>query len=260
MNSPAEIAQNYVEIGKKKTELPISKMLLLGILAGFFIAIGGSAFELATAMMGGSMVGKLIGACLFPAGLTLVLVAGSELFTGNCLLVIPLLQKEVRFSAVLKSWVVVYLGNFIGSLLMAALLVYSHTPSLLEGAMLDTMISVAAGKVALTPGDAILKGILCNILVCLAVWISFSAKSFPGKLMAVFYPVAIFVILGFEHSIANMFYLTAGMLANVFYGVGNSSLTIGAMLLKNLLPVTAGNMIGGMAVGVVYWFLYLRRK
>ena len=258
MNTPAEIAQNYVGIGKKKTELPVAKMLLLGILAGLFIAVGGTAFEMATAMLGGSVVGKFIGACLFPAGLTLVLVAGSELFTGNCLLIIPLMEKEVKLSAVAKSWVVVYIGNFIGSALMAALVVYGHSPSQMDNGLLNTIMSVASGKVGLTFGDALIRGIVCNILVCLAVWMSFAAKSFPGKMMAAFYPIMIFVFCGFEHSIANMYYLMAGIFANSFYAMGNASVNVGSMLLNNLLPVTIGNMIGGMAVGLCYWFIYLK--
>lgn len=258
MNTPAEMAQNYVGIGKRKAELPVAKALLLGIMAGFFIAIGGMAFEMATAMLGGSTVGKFIGACLFPAGLTLVLTAGSELFTGNCLLIIPLMQKEVKFSAVAKSWIIVYLGNFIGASVLAALVVFGHSPSQMDGGLLNTIMSVASGKVGLSFGDAFIRGIACNMLVCLAVWMSFSAKSFPGKMMAAFYPIMIFVFCGLEHSIANMYYLMAGIFANSFYAVGNEAVTVGGMLLNNLLPVTLGNMVGGMAIGLAYWFIYLK--
>lgn len=258
MNTPAEMAQNYVGIGKKKTELPVAKALLLGIMAGLFIAIGGMAFEMATAMLGGSTVGKFIGACLFPAGLTLVLTAGSELFTGNCLLIIPLMQKEVKLSAVVKSWIIVYLGNFIGASLLAALVVFGHSPSQMDNGLLNTIMSVASGKITLSFGDAFIRGIACNMLVCLAVWMSFSAKSFPGKMMAAFYPIMIFVFCGLEHSIANMYYLMAGIFANGFYGVGNEVVTVGGMLVGNLLPVTLGNMVGGMAIGLAYWFIYLK--
>ena len=128
MNTPAEIAQNYVGIGKKKTELPIAKMFVLGILAGMFIGFGAIGFQIATATIGGNL-GKFVGAFLFPTGLALVLLAGSELFTGNCLLVIPLLQKEAAVTGVLKNWLFVYLGNFVGSTILAFLLVYGHTPS-----------------------------------------------------------------------------------------------------------------------------------
>lgn len=260
MNTPAEMAQNYVGVGKKKTELPVAKALLLGIMAGLFIAIGGMAFEMATAMLGGSTVGKFIGACLFPAGLTLVLTAGSELFTGNCLLIIPLMQKEVKFAAVVKSWIIVYIGNFIGASILAALVVFGHSPSQMDNGLLDTIMTVAAGKVGLSFGDAFIRGIACNMLVCLAVWMSFSAKSFPGKMMAAFYPIMIFVFCGLEHSIANMYYLMAGVLANGFYGVGNEAVNVGTMLLNNLLPVTLGNMVGGMAIGLAYWFIYLKKN
>ena len=131
MNTPAEIAKNYVGIGKGKVNTPPLKLFILGIMAGIFIGIGGIAYEMATATIGGAL-GKLVGACMFPAGLALVLIAGSELFTGNCLLVIPLLEGEVKFSGVLKNWVFVYLGNFVGSSLLAFLVAFGHSPSLLD--------------------------------------------------------------------------------------------------------------------------------
>ena len=159
MNTPAEIAQNYVGIGKKKTELPAVKMFVLGILAGMFIGFGAIGYQIATATIGGGL-GKFVGAFLFPTGLALVLLAGSELFTGNCLLVIPLLEKEATLSGVLKNWLFVYLGNFVGSTLLALLLVFGHTPSMLDGALLDTIMSGASDKVAISFGDAVLRGIL----------------------------------------------------------------------------------------------------
>lgn len=195
---------------------------------------------------------------MFPAGLALVLIAGSELFTGNCLLVIPLLEKEVKFSNVLKNWIFVYLGNFVGSAILAFLVVYGHNPSLLDGALLDTVMSVAKAKVSLSFGDAVLRGIVCNIMVCLAVWMSFAGKTVGGKMAGLYFPIMIFVLGGFEHSIANMYYLAAGMFANAVYGVGEASVNIGSSLLNNLLPVTIGNWIGGALIGVTYWFLYLK--
>lgn len=257
MNSPAEIAQNYVGIGKKKVETPILKLFILGIMAGIFIGIGAIAYQTATATIGGSL-GKLVGACMFPAGLALVLIAGSELFTGNCLLVIPFLEKEVKFSGVLRNWVFVYLGNFAGSIILALLVVYSHTPSQVDGALLDTMMTVASGKVALSFGDALLRGIICNMMVCLAVWMSFAGKTVPAKIMGLYFPIMIFVLGGFEHSVANMYYLAAGIFANSVYGVGNAAVNWGAALVNNLLPVTIGNIIGGALIGITYWFLYLK--
>ena len=180
MNTPAEIAKNYVGIGKGKVNTPPLKLFILGIMAGIFIGIGGIAYEMATATIGGAL-GKLVGACMFPAGLALVLIAGSELFTGNCLLVIPLLEGEVKFSGVLKNWVFVYLGNFVGSLLLAFLVAFGHSPSLLDKGLLDVVMSVAAGKVALSFGDAVFRGIVCNMMVCLAVWMSFAGKTVASK-------------------------------------------------------------------------------
>ena len=259
MNSPAEIAQNYLKIGKGKVETSALKLFVLGIMAGLFIGIGAAAYYLAIATIGGGL-GKLVGACFFPVGLLLVLVAGSELFTGNCLLVIPALQKEVPFTGVLKNWVFVYLGNFVGSTLLAFLFVFGHSPSLLDGAVLDTVMSVAEGKVALSFSDAFIRGILCNIIVCLAVWMSFAGKTVASKFAAIYLPVMTFVLAGFEHSVANMTYLMAGIFADAVYGVGSTTLNIGSALLNNLLPVTLGNIVGGAAVGAAYWFIYLYKK
>lgn len=257
MNTPAEIAQNYVGIGKKKTELPAVKMFVLGILAGMFIGFGAIAFQIATATIGGNL-GKFVGAFLFPTGLALVLIAGSELFTGNCLLVIPLLEKEATVGGVLKNWLFVYLGNFVGSTLLAFLLVFGHSPSMMDGALLNTIMSVASAKVSIGFGDAVFRGILCNIMVCLAVWMSFSAKTSGGKIASLYFPIVVFVLAGFEHSVANMYYIMAGIFSNGVYGLGELSVNIGSMIVKNLIPVTIGNIIGGAAVGAVYWFLYLK--
>ena len=257
MNSPAEIAQNYVGIGKKKTELPAVKMLVLGILAGMFIGFGAIGFQIATATIGGNL-GKFVGAFLFPTGLALVLLAGSELFTGNCLLVIPLLEKQASISGVLKNWLFVYLGNFVGSTILAFLLVYGHTPSAIDGALMNTMMSTATAKVAISVGDAIFRGILCNIMVCLAVWMSFAAKTAGGKIAALYLPIVVFVLAGFEHSVANMYYIMAGIFCNGVYGMGEASVNVGSMLVNNLLPVSVGNIIGGGLVGLTYWFLYLK--
>ena len=224
---------------------------------GRSIGIGGIAYEMATATIGGAL-GKLVGACMFPAGLALVLIAGSELFTGNCLLVIPLLEGEVKFSGVLKNWVFVYLGNFVGSSLLAFLVAFGHSPSLLDKGLLDVVMSVAAGKVALSFGDAVFRGIVCNMMVCLAVWMSFAGKTVASKIAGLYFPIMIFVMAGFEHSIANMYYLMVGIFSNSIYGVGNTAVNLGAALTKNLLPVTLGNLIGGAAIGIVYWYLYLK--
>jgi formate/nitrite transporter len=158
----------------------------------------------------------------------------------------------------LKNWVFVYLGNFAGSTILAFLVVFGHSPSLLDGALLNTIMSIAAAKVSLSFGDALLRGIVCNIMVCLAVWMSFAGKTVTGKIAGLYFPIMIFVLGGFEHSIANMYYLMAGIFANGVYGVGEASVNLGSALVNNLLPVTIGNLIGGAAVGITYWYLYLK--
>lgn len=257
MHTPGEIAKNYVGIGKKKVATPPVKLFLLGILAGIFIGIGATGYEIAVATFGGG-IGKFAGAFLFPAGLALVLLAGSELFTGNCLLVIPLLEGEVTLTGVIKSWICVYLGNFAGSVILAFLIAFGHTPSLLDGGLLEVIMSIAAGKVGLSFGDAFLRGIVCNVIVCLAVWMSFAGKTVTGKIAGLYLPIVIFVLGGFEHSIANMYYFMVAIFSNAVYDMGNTAVTLGAALTKNLLPVTLGNLIGGASIGIIYWYLYLK--
>ncbi len=267
--SPGEVAKNYIATGKAKVSMSVSKMLLLGILAGVFIGIGGIAATTVAVSVPLTSVGKFVGACVFPGGLTMVLLAGSELFTGNCLLTIPLLQKEISVGGMLKNWVVVYIANLIGSILVAACLVFSHQPSLFGNGMAVSVISTAVTKCSMTFPDAFLRGILCNFLVCIAVWISFAAKDVAGKIIGLFFPIMMFVLCGFEHSVANMYYIAAGLFAKQVpafsqaaadAGVDMTALNWGAFFGKNLLPVSLGNIVGGaICVGCVYWFVYLRK-
>ena len=270
MYSPKEIAQNYIATGKAKTEYHISKMLVMGILAGMFIALAGVGATIAASTIEVYSLAKLVSALVFPVGLSMTLIAGSELFTGNCLIIIPVLQKEAKLRAMLRNWLFVYIGNFIGSLLVALLSVYSGTFSLFADAAAAYLIKTAVSKVTLTFSDALLRGILCNFLVCIAVWMSFGAKDIVGRVAAFFLPIMLFVLSGYEHSVANMFYLPAAWFAKgnsahmgaytLLTGHANAdALNWGAIFVKNLIPATIGNIIGGMAmVGIPYWFIYLR--
>lgn len=256
MNSPAEVAKNYLTIGKNKANTEVSRMFLLAVLAGMFIALAGVGATAANGTLGAG-----VGAFVFPGGLAMVLIAGSELFTGNNLIIIPVLHGEVSVGAMLKNWVVVYIGNLVGSILVAAIAVYG-------GAMTKFgagVISTAVAKCSLSFGDALLKGIGCNFLVCIAVWMSFAAKDVAGKIIGLYFPIMIFVIAGFEHSVANMFYISAGLFANdamkaaaLEAGTDMANLTWGNFFATNLLPVTLGNIIGGaVLVGIMYWYIYL---
>lgn len=250
MLSPGEVARTYVTIGKGKAEMPAGRMFLLAVLAGAFIALAGVG-----ATFGNVYVNKVAGAAIFPAGLAMVIVAGSELFTGNCLLVIPLLERKITLQGLLRNWLIVYAGNLLGGLLVAAMTVLAGT----YDGIYDAVIATAVAKVSLPFGAALLRGVLCNFLVCIAVWMAFAAKTVGGKIAGLFLPVFLFVLCGFEHSVANMFYLPAGIFAATRYGVG-TELSVFGMWSRNLLPVTLGNIIGGGAVGAVYWAVYLRKK
>jgi len=263
MNTPAEIAKNFLSVGESKTRLPLVKMFLLAMLAGAFIGLAGLAASTATAGASSPGAGKVLGAAVFPAGLTMVLLAGSELFTGNCLILIPVLDGKVSSAAFLRNLLVVYLGNFLGGMLAAAGAVYSHTLDLFGGDLAAGVVATAAAKCALPFGDALLRGVLCNFLVCLAVWMAMSAKEPAGKLAALFFPIFVFVLCGFEHCVANMYYIPVGLFAlgvpEYAAAAGAApALTWGNFLLRNLLPVTLGNLLGGMGLATVYWRVYIK--
>lgn len=260
MNTPAEIAKNYIAIGEGKAKMPFLKLFLLSILAGMFIAIAGAGASVAVVTVDSPSVAKLISGCIFPGGLAMVIIAGSELFTGNCLLVIPCLTKNIRVVQMLRNWVIVYLGNFVGGLFVTSLLVYGHTFALFNNGMAEAAVATAAAKTNLCFQDAFFRGIMCNILVCIAVWMGFAAKDIAGKVLGIFLPIMIFVICGYEHSVANMYYIPAGLLSLKEYGLSAEGLTWARFLINNEIPVTLGNIVGGGLIGVLYWAIYLREE
>lgn len=258
MYTPKEVAVNYLDACEIKAELPLLRMFLLACLAGVFVALAGVASTVGSAMIENASAAKIVSGCIFPAGLAMVLVAGSELFTGNNLLIMGVLQRRITPAGMLRNWGVVYLGNFIGSMLVAALAAGGHVFSAFGGQLAETVVAVAQAKTALPFGDALIRGILCNFLVCIAVWMSNAARTVPGKIMGLFFPIAAFVIAGFEHCVANMYYIPAGIFAAGVHGLAADGLSWGSFLLRNLLPVTLGNMLGGVVlVGVTMWYLYL---
>ncbi|MDD6327866.1 MAG: formate/nitrite transporter family protein [Eubacteriales bacterium] len=258
MHSPLEIATNFVEIGIHKVRLSAWKMIVLGMFAGMFIGFAGIASTTASATVTNPAVARLLSACVFPAGLAMVLVAGSELFTGNNLIIISVLQKQVTILKMLKNWLFVFLGNFLGAAFVAVMVVYGHLPDLYDGMLAQKMVVAANARVTQGFMDAMIRGILCNILVCIAVWAAFAAKKVSGKLLMSFWPVMLFVLCGFEHSIADIYFCIAGLFTSAEYGIVAEGLTFGSFLTNNLLPVTLGNIIGGAGiVGVGYWMVYL---
>lgn len=252
--SPAEIGEIWVGNGVKKASLSIGKMLLLGIFAGAFIGFGAHGFITANAIGDGTgfevMLAKLIGASVFPVGLMMVILCGAELFTGNNLLTLAVMDKKITVKAMLINWIFVYIGNLIGSIILAFLLAKS---GLYADAMLAKAVGIAETKVAMPFMAALIKGILCNILVVLACWFQAGSKDIIGKIFAIWFPIMLFVFAGFEHSIANMTYIPLGM----FLG---ADVTVGQFVVNNLIPVTIGNIIGGaFVVPGVYYYAYLRK-
>ncbi|MDE7395953.1 MAG: formate/nitrite transporter family protein [Clostridiales bacterium] len=253
MFTPSEIAHNYIEVAKKKTSLKWYKILILGILAGAFIAFGAAVATATSAGLTGSRASLVKGA-VFPVGLILVVICGAELFTGNCLLVSPAIGKDVKVRSVLKNWSIVYAGNFIGGVLIALLVVFSHIQ---KGAVAEACANTAAAKCNLSFFESFLRGILCNMLVCLAVWGAMASKSTAGKILALYAPIFAFVACGFEHSVANMYYLSAGLLTKATVdSITAAGLTVGRALLFSLLPSTLGNIIGGGLIGCAYHAVY----
>ncbi len=260
MNTPAQVAEKYAVAGVNKTKLPAGRMFVLAMLAGAFIALAGVGSTVAPATIATASVGKLVGACVFPGGLAMVLIAGSELFTGNSLLVLPLLEKRITLGGMLRNWGIVYLGNLVGAMAVAVFAVYGGTFALFGGAAAAGAVSTGVAKVSLTFVQAFLKGLLCNFLVCIAVWMSFAADSVGGKVAAVFFPIMLFVLCGYEHSVANMYYIPAALMAADLYGIAADGLTWGSFILRNLLPVSLGNVVGGAGfVALAYWFVYGKR-
>ena len=243
--SPAEVCGNFLAVGERKAALPLDKMLVMAVLAGAFIALAGVASTWGSMLVENLSLRRLIAGCVFPAGLAMVVLTGTELFTGNCLMSIALLDRRITVPAMLRNWCVVYVGNFIGAAAVAAMAVWGGVFAGKE----DLLIATAMGKI-MPVEQAVFRGILCNILVCLGVLMAAAATDAGGKVVSLFFPVAAFVMAGYEHSVANMYYLTAGVLAG-------ADLSAADIFIRNLLPVTIGNIIGGAVIlGGGYWYMY----
>jgi len=268
---PDEMARRAEYVGVSKAEAPKLKTFALAILAGAFISLG--AIFATTVAAGASNqltygVTKLLVGLVFCLGLILVVVGGAELFTGNNLIVMAWASRKVSTRALLRNWGIVYLGNFVGSIGMALLMFLSRQYTFGGGSVGTVAVSIAVGKVELGFFQAIILGVLCNILVCLAVWMTFSARSTIDKIAAIIFPISAFVAASFEHSIANMYFIPIGILiknfdpafaANTGYDISN--LTWQGFLINNLLPVTIGNILGGaIFVAAIYWAIFLRRE
>ena len=244
---PAEMARLVEELGVRKAVMPALQLFTLAVLAGAFIGFGALAF---TMVMTGADLSfgpaRLLGGITFSLGLILVIVGGAELFTGNALLVMALVDRRIGIGALLRNWAIVYAGNFTGALGLVALVALAH---LMDGPLGETARKIAAAKASLPLDVAFFRGVLCNALVCLAVWLTIAARSVTGKILAIVWPISAFVLLGLEHSVANMYLVPAGWWAG-------ADVTASAVL-ATLAAVTVGNVVGGAGgVGLAYWLVY----
>lgn len=255
MLSPKEITRKWEETARTKAAMPAGRCFLLAILAGLYIALGAIGCTIVQSAVEGGL-GRLLGACVFPGGLMLVVMAGGELFTGNCLMAGPLVSGKVGPGGVLRNWGIVYLGNMLGALMAALLVQYG---GVLTGAAGEAALAIAEKKCALPFGEALLRGVGCNILVCGAVWMASGAENAGGKAVCCFFPVMLFVLCGLEHSVANMYYIPLGLLKKA-PAAGGEGVTAAAYLLRNLLPVTLGNILGGGLLSAAYAAVYREAK
>jgi len=273
--TPPEITEATIQTGIKKSKMAIVNMIILGILAGAFIAFAAEGSNMASfnllARPETYGLGKVLAGAVFGTGLMMVLIAGGELFTGNTMIIAGVLEKKVSIKAMLKNWFFVYVGNFIGSIFIVYMMNQSGLFSSGDSMLGAVTIKIAAYKVGLTFTQAFFLGIMCNWLVCLAVWMAYGAKDMAGKIFAIFFPIWLFITSGFEHSVANMYYIPAGILAKGNKTLVDAAATLGvtpeklnhlnweAFFTKNLIPVTLGNIVGGgIFVAAVYWFVYIK--
>jgi len=267
--SPAEIAARYAAAGEGKAKRATSLLIVLGMVAGALIAFGSAATNTAAYGIPNVWTARTICALLFPFGLGCVIIVGAELFTGNCLITISLLEKRCSAAQMLRSWTIVYLSNFVGALLVAAGCAWFGQMNYSDGLLAVYTMKVAVGKCNLSFGNAVVSGIMCNFLVSLGVLMGMSGKDTAGRIIGAYLPVAFFVLCGFEHCVANMYYISAGLMAKAVpayaelaaaTGLDLSSLTVSNFLLRNLVPVTIGNIIGGGGLGWIMWFCYLKKR
>lgn len=284
---PPDMAQKAETIGVKKANMPAGRLLLLAILAGAFIALGAifattvsvsgvTVKDAAGAVISTSSVAygltRLVMGLAFSLGLILVIVGGAELFTGNNLIVMAFMSRKISFRQLLRNWAIVYAGNFLSSVLTAAIMFLTGQYLQGNGAVGLNALNIATAKTGIDFLPALCSGIMCNALVCLAVWLTYSARTTTDKILAIIPPITAFVAAGFEHSVANMYFIPIGLFIKnwgtpaFFDTIGKtagdfSNLTWGNFFIANLLPVTIGNIIGGaVMVGAVYWYAYLRKN
>ena len=256
--SPAEITTKIETVGVTKARLPFGSMLMLSMLAGAFIGMGALYYVLVRSDPTlGFAARQVLGGAVFSLGLLMVVVAGAELFTGNNLLVMAWAVKKITVGELLRSWAIALFGNMIGAVGLACLVVLSDHPAMNQGAVAAQYLSIAAAKTQLSFMPAFFSGVLCNALVCIAVWMAIAGRSVTDKAVAILFPISAFVAAGFEHSVANMYLIPVAMLIQMTSDAGAAQPILLSGFLSNLVPVTLGNLVGGSVfVGLVFHVIY----
>lgn len=258
MFTPREICDNYVEASVAKAKLPVLRLLILGFAAGAFIAIGAVTSSTAAHSFDNPGVVRMLSGLFFPVGLCMVVILGTELFTGNSLMVTAVIQKKITWGGLLRNWVIVFFANFAGALAVAICMAFFGQLNIGGGELAVYTAKVAASKSLLPWQNAFILGVFCNVLVCVAVYLGNSSQDTAGKILGIFLPIMAFVLCGFEHCVANMYYIPAGIFANMNpeyakmiaeAGINTSVLNWGTFITANLIPVTLGNVVGGGMLG-----------
>lgn len=270
--SPFEVCEKVEEISKQKAALSLNCLILLGILAGVYVGFGAELSIIVTHDLEeylGVGFSKFLSGSVFSIGLILVIIGGAELFTGNCLMLGSVVRGNIKVGKVLRNWSTVYLANFAGALLLAIIMYYSGLRDTEHSAVGIKVLAIASGKVNLSFAEAFYRGICCNWLVCLAVWLAIAGQDVVSKILGIYFPIMAFVASGFEHSIANMYFIPMGLFLKGYSSLVATgelteiinNLTWSRFLIGNLLPVTLGNIVGGaFFVGGTYCLIYSRKK
>lgn len=272
-NTPAQVFEANMKAGEGKVQLPLLKCILLGLMAGAFIAFGGATSSAAIHNISNQGVAKALAGTIFPVGLMMIVFVGGELFTGDCLMLAGVVDKRFSALQLIKTLIIVWLSNMAGAILIATLVYYSGLLDYTSGALGAFTIKVAYGKCTITPFKAICSGILCNILVCIAVLMATAARDIAGKVWAIFFPICAFVVGGWEHCVANMFYIPAGIIAATndtyvakaeeLYGITAAQISASVNVvgfISNLIPVTIGNILGGMVFVALPLYVIHKKK
>lgn len=269
INTPREIVDANMDGAVQKANLGLSKMIAMGILAGMFIGVGGAASNTAAHSVANVGLARVISGCIFPVGLLMIVLVGAELFTGNCLMIMATMDKRIRVQLLLRNLIIVFFSNLVGALIFDVLVFYSGNLNYSDGGLGAYTIKVALDKATITPLRGLTSGFLCNFLVCVAILNGAAAREVAGKVMATWFPIFAFVINGFEHIVANMYYIPIGIMAKSnpayvlkaeeLYGITAKQLEALSVngALNHFIPVTIGNILGGMFVGFMIYYIHI---